>query len=92
MSANGAGQIFWQKEGPMLRSAQVAGLRLVVGGSWQRWACTRRWGWAVYNQAGGLVAASNPMRHGCPMRAMGGCVSYLRAHQRDAYDEALGGG
>ncbi|MDE2901763.1 MAG: hypothetical protein OXP73_01910 [Chloroflexota bacterium] len=92
MSTNGAGQIYWHKEEPMRRAAQIPGLRLVVECSWQRWACTRRWGWAVYDQEGKRLAGSNPMRFGGPMRAIGGCVGYLRACHPAALEEALRGG
>ncbi len=76
----------------MRRVAQIPGLCLVVEGSWQRWACTRRWSWSVYDQNGTRLAGSNPMRYGNPLRAMGGCVSYLRAYHPAALEEALRGG
>lgn len=84
--------IRWRKQGQMRLYAQIPGLRLEVAGSWPRWPCTRRWGWAVYDQAGVRLAGSNPVRHGAISMAINGCVRYLQAHHAIALEEGLRGG
>ena len=74
-----------------LTSTQVPGLRLHVVSSHFRHACTRRFGWSIYDQEGNRVAGCNTMRWGRLLPCLAACALYVKTHYPTAWEEAVNG-
>ena len=84
-------KIFWKNDQRGGWSAQAPGLRLAVRESHYRYNCTRRYGWAVHNQAGERLGGSNWMRWSSVGAATAELVRYLKRHHPGALEEGLNG-
>ena len=85
------GQIYWTSDRRGGLTANIPGLFLHVASSQARHACSKRFGWSIYDHAGKTVASCNPMRWSRKQLAVKDCARHLQEHHPAALQEALHG-